>query len=152
MSPGTRGVTLDSNILLYARLEPDSEKGELAGRLVAGCAPHGILAAQVLGEFLAVVRRRRPEQLGDALREAALYRRVFRIAPTGPDTVLAAGDLVRRHGLQIWDAVIWKAAASLGAELFLSEDLQDGLELDGMTVLDPFDPGNASRLELLVGR
>lgn len=143
-------ATLDSNILLYARLEPDSSKGEAATRLIARCAARGVLAAQALGEFLAVVRRRRPEQLADALKEVTLYRQVFRVAPTDPTVILAAGDLVLRHGLQFWDAVIWKAASSLGAELFLSEDLQDGLRLDGVRVLNPFEPGNGAELEGLL--
>jgi predicted nucleic acid-binding protein len=143
--------TLDSNVLIYARLEPDSAKGALALRLIGRCAPRGILAAQTLGEFLAVVRRRRIEQLADAIEEAGLYRRVFTVAPTAPDVVLAAGDLAMRHGLQIWDAVIWKAAASLGANLFLSEDLQDGLELEGMRVLNPFNEANAAEIDRLLG-
>lgn len=115
--------TLDSNILVYARLEPDSAKGALAQAPIARCAPRGVLASQALGELLAVAHHRRPEQLADALREAALYRRVFEIAPTTPDIVLAAGDLALRHGLQIRDAVIGKAASTQGATLFLSEDL-----------------------------
>ena len=143
-------VTLDSNILIYARLEPDSTKGELAAHLVARCAPRGVLAAQALAEFLAVVRRRRPEQLAAAIHEAGLYRRVFKVAPTMPDVILAAGALALRHNLQIWDAIIWKAAAGLGASLFLSEDLQDGLELDGMRVLNPFKEDNTSKLEHLI--
>lgn len=66
-------IALDSNILLYAELEPDSDKGALAADTIAAAALRGILAAQVLGEFLNVVRRQ-PKRLTEAQVQAALYR------------------------------------------------------------------------------
>lgn len=145
-------VTLDSSVLLYAELEPDSAKGELARDLIARAAPRGILAAQALGEFLNVVRRRHPARLPGALEQIELYREVFRIAPTNAPIIMAAGALAHRHRLQLWDAVIWQAAATLGARIFLSEDLQDGLLLEGMMVLNPFANENTGKLDELLDR
>ena len=62
----------------------------------------------------------------------------FELAPTTYTVARAGLALSRAHGFQIWDAVIWCAARSAGAALFLSEDLQDGFELDGMAVINPF--------------
>jgi predicted nucleic acid-binding protein len=137
-----RRVTLDSNILVYAALEPQSEKGQRAADLIDGAAARGVLAAQALGEFVNVIRRRAPELLGQAIDQVGLLRATYVVAPTDGLIVLGAGTLALRHRLQLWDAVIWTAARAAGASVFLSEDLQDGLAIDGMIVLNPFADRN----------
>jgi predicted nucleic acid-binding protein len=41
-------VALDSNILMYAELEPESEKGSRSIELILRSARDGVIAAQVL--------------------------------------------------------------------------------------------------------
>src|SRR5947209_3182991 len=130
-------ATLDSNILVYSELEPDSNKGVRASALIRAAAPTGVLAVQALLEFMAVVRRKRPDRLDAADAKVEAWTRVFEIAPTTSRVARSALDLSRAHGLQIWDAVIWSAAQDAGATVFLSEDLQDGLALGGMRAANP---------------
>jgi predicted nucleic acid-binding protein len=130
-------VTLDSNILVYAELEPETEKGASAKHVIAEAAPRGILAVQALLEFVAVVRRRRPASLESALAKVAAWSTVFETAPTTVAVARNTAVLVRAHNLQVWDAVIWSAARAAGASIFLSEDLHDGLAIDGMRVVNP---------------
>lgn len=129
---------LDSNVPLYAELEPDSEKGRRAARLIAAVADRGVLPAQAIGEFLNVVRRRRPAALAEARRQVEAYRAVFAVVPSDAETMLAAARFAERYDLQFWDSVIWQASVRGGASVLLSEDLQDGFEVDGMRVVDPF--------------
>jgi predicted nucleic acid-binding protein len=131
-------VALDSNILIYAELEPESDKGALAQRLISQTAPRGVLAVQSLLEFVAVVRRKRPESLPSAIVKVSAWAAVFETAPTSSLVADKAMKLVRNHNFQVWDAVIWSAVSSAGADVFLSEDLQNGLRLDGMQALNPF--------------
>ena len=49
-----------------------------------------------------------------------------------------AREVAIRFSLSWWDAQIVAAAQMCGAELLLTEDLQDGQDLDGLTVVDPF--------------
>jgi predicted nucleic acid-binding protein len=132
-------ASLDSNVLIYAELEPETEKGGHAQRIIAAAAPGGILAAQALLEFLAVVRRRRPDSLPSAMAKVEVWSSVFEIAPTTMIVARAAARLVRDHHLQVWDAVILCAARAVGAGLVLSEDMQDGLRLDGARIANPFN-------------
>ena len=143
---------LDSNILVYGFLEPDSDKGRLANELIARISGVGVVAVQAIGEFLWVVRRRRPEWLERATLRSQLLRRVLTPVTTDPELVLAASGLARRHGLQFWDALILRASARGGAGLLLSEDMQDGAELDGVRLLNPFAPANRDRLDALLQR
>ena len=131
-------ATLDSNVLVYSELDGNTEKGRRATSLIAASDLGGVLAVQALLEFAAVVRRKRPERLTEALESIAAWTKVFQLAPTTLDVAQAALRLSVEHNFQIWDAVIWSAARQAGAVLFFSEDLQDGFSLDGMTIVNPF--------------
>ena len=52
-------------------------------------------------------------------------------------TIAAAADLVVDHRLQFWDALIVTAAAEAGCSLLLSEDMQHGFVVRGITIVDP---------------
>jgi predicted nucleic acid-binding protein len=144
--------TLDSNVLIYALVEPDSTKGRQAIELIATTAGRGVLATQALGEFLWVVRRRRPDLAMDALETLGQLREAFTIVDTTVALLAVAAALQSRYRLQLWDALIWQAAASAGANLLLSEDLQDGFRAEGMLVLNPFLAANAEQLDRLLPR
>lgn len=143
--------TLDSNILVYA-LDVDTADKHGVARDLLSKAPSAdaILTVQALAEFLAVIRRKYPQYLVEALAQAERWAALFPLASTGWAHVSAAAELSRAHGLQLWDGIIWQAARSMGASVLLSEDLQDGLSLEGMTVIDPFNPANSNRVAQLV--
>ena len=144
-------AAFDLNILLYSLMEPASVKGTVAQDLIERAGVDGaIVPAQVLGEVLAVVRRRRPDLFGLAVRTVDSFAETFRIAPTDRDLMLGAAAMAERYRLQVWDSVICVAAAKAGATHLLSEDLQDGAMLDGVRVINPFDPANANVVDRLL--
>ncbi|MEO7027316.1 MAG: PIN domain-containing protein [Caulobacteraceae bacterium] len=145
----TARVAFDTNILVYAELEPESDKGERAIELTQVLAPRMILAAQVALEFLAVVRRRAPEDLPRALDLVAWWRATLALAPTTDGIFDDAAGLIRSHRFQVWDAVIWTASRAAGARFLLSEDMHDGLELGGLTAINPFKRDMAELLALI---
>jgi predicted nucleic acid-binding protein len=145
----TGKVALDSNILVYAELEPDSVKGRRALDIIQAAAPRGVLAAQVLLEYLAVIRRRRRDRLADALLKVEAWAVVFEIAPTTNPIVERAARLVADHDFQVWDAVIWCAAQAAGARVLLSEDLHDGLRLGPLLTRNPFAMASAELTALI---
>lgn len=131
-------ATLDSNVLVYATLEPNSEKGRRSREVIQLASARGIVANQALLEFVAVIRRRTPQLLKLAIEQAEAWASVFETAPTTTLISMAAHRLVIAHQLQVWDAVILSAAAGAGATVFLSEDLQDGAVFEGVRVVNPF--------------
>ena len=141
-------VALDSNILLYAELEPDSDKGRRAADLIDRAARDGVIATQVLGEFLRVVQRRAPTSFAGALRQADLYRAVFLTPATTDDAMAAAGALALAEGLQLWDALICTVSARQGAALLLTEDMQDGRTYAGVRLVNPFAGANVAFIDL----
>lgn len=142
-------VSLDSNILVYAALEPASDKGRVASELIARASPKGIVATQALLEFVAVVRRRTPDLTSQAIAQAEAWSAVFETAPTTSSVMRVALRLVAAHQFQVWDAVIWAASQDAGATVLFTEDLQDGFTLNGMAAVNPFTKSAAERARLI---
>ena len=57
---------------------------------------------------------------------------------TDTDLVRRAITTSRRRRLAVWDALIVEAARSSGCDRILTEDLQNGRDFDGVTVVNPF--------------
>jgi len=100
--------------------------------------------------MLSVAHRRKiiPVQLArDAV---AIFERRLQTAAAQPDDLQEASLLSEKHRLQFWDALICVVARRAGATTLLSEDMQDGLKLASLTVVNPFNPANDSLLEELI--
>ena len=142
-------ASLDSNILVYAALEPASDKGRVAADLIAHATLRGILATQALLEFVAVIRRRAPNLTRQAIAQSEAWAAVFETAPTTSPIMRAALGLVAAHRFQVWDAVIWAASEDAGARVLFTEDLQDGFTLNGMAAVNPFTRSAAELARLI---
>jgi predicted nucleic acid-binding protein len=137
-------LTVDSNILVYALDAANPAKRDVARTLLLALRNADVvLTAQVLAEFVNVVRRKLPSGYGAAKDQAKRWAQLFPVLSTSGDDVIRAAAFAEKHRLQLWDAVIWQVARAGGATLFLSEDLHDGVTIQGMTVLNPFNPANA---------
>ncbi len=142
-------VALDSNILIYAELEPDSQKGMRAADLVLRAAADGVIPVQVLGEYLRFIQRRVPEAFEDAIRQASIYQAAFLTPPTTNVIIDKACELAHGHRMQLWDCVVCAASAHAGAKVLLTEDMQDGRIIEGLHLLNPFAASNADTITAL---
>ncbi|MCW5690791.1 MAG: PIN domain-containing protein [Pseudolabrys sp.] len=143
-------VALDSNILIYAELEPESAKGKRAADLILRAARDGVIPAQVLGEYLRFVQRRIPARFEEAARQVSLYQAAFLTPPTTDAVIVAASAMARAHRLQMWDCVVCVAALDAGAKVLLTEDMQDGRTLDGLRLINPFAPENDAAVDAVL--
>jgi len=143
-------VALDSNILIYAELELETDKGRRAADMILRVARDGVMPVQVLGEYLRFIQRRAPHAFAGAIKRSELYRATF-ITPLTTETILeTAAASALAHGLQFWDAVVCAAAASAGAGVLLTEDMQDGRVLNGLRLVNPFNPTNVALMDTLL--
>src|SRR6266700_4931122 len=140
-------VAIDSNVLIYAEFEPDSEKGIRSTELILQAARDGVIPAQVLGEFLRFVQRRLPASFEDAVRQALIYQSVFLTPPTTDAIINKASELARVHRMQLWDGVVCAASAQAGAKVLLTEDMQDGRIIDSLRLMNPFAAANAKSID-----
>jgi predicted nucleic acid-binding protein len=135
------GEFVDTNVLLYAHDRTAGAKRDAAVALIARLIDEqsGLLSTQVLMEFFVSATRRLPRRLDPGA--AAGIVEDFGTWPVFTPSVsdiLAAAKLGRRYRIHFWDALIVQGAASLGAEVIWSEDLNAGQKYSGVTVRNPF--------------
>lgn len=143
---------LDSSILIYAELEPETEKGRRAAAVILLAAQNGVIPVQVFGEFLRFVQRRAPAAFTSACAQVDVCSSLFVTPATSDEILFLAMKIAKAHGLQLWDALICAAAERAGARVLVTEDLQDGREVGGLRILNPFKPASDAVFAELVLR
>lgn len=126
---------LDTNILVYA-FSTDS-RAVVAERLLAKSCTISLLG---LNEFANVAHRKLAmtwTEIGTAL--ASIRFLCPKVLPLDIETHEIALELAQRHRLGFFDALMISSALRGGCETFWSEDMHDGLEIDGrLRILNPF--------------
>jgi predicted nucleic acid-binding protein len=129
------GEFLDSNVLVYAFTD-DPRAAAAQALLDRGCT----ISVQGLNEFANVARRK----LGHSWDEIRAALAVIRdlcpaILPVDLDTHEAALRLAERYGFVMFDALMVAAALKAGSTTLWSEDMQDGMLIDGtLRIANPF--------------
>jgi predicted nucleic acid-binding protein len=132
---------LDTNVLVYAHDRSETRKQPIAQALldVLWRTRRGVLSTQVLQEFYVVTTRKfdPPMRRGAAREIVALYGE-WRIVQVDVALILAASKLEERHAFSFWDALVVEAARRGGATRVLTEDLQAGRRIGGVSIENPF--------------
>ena len=131
--------TFDTNILFYF-LDARSPQKHQQARSLIGLADQDrcIVPLQTLGELCNTAAKKRRDLLPQAQELVKNLQDIFRTASASTEDVLEALAAHQQHGLQFWDALLWATARRAGCQLLLSEDLQDGRVLGGITFRNPF--------------
>lgn len=143
-------MSFDSNILVYAADDQDGRHVRAREVLDRGIASDCILALQALGEFFHVVIRKRIASSEAAQAQVEDWLTIYSTCAADGDALCAAIAISRRHGLSFWDAMLCATVKAAGCDVLLTEDLRDGSELDGMHVVNPFDPANDRLVDLVL--
>lgn len=126
---------IDTNILVYAA-EPGDWNRSIAAQVIdAG----GIVSVQVLNELANVLRSKKRLDWNEVVEALDLVIDLLDVAPVALDTHKLAIDLALRYGIHIYDANILAAALLAGCDTLYSEDMQNGLLVEGrLRVVNPF--------------
>jgi predicted nucleic acid-binding protein len=131
----------DTNVLVYLFDADAPAKRERAREILATDGVEGrlVISTQVLQELFVTVTRKLAVPLPPAEALAALDS-LDELPVTAVDRPLvrAAAELSIRHRISLWDALIVEAARAGGCQVLLTEDLQDGWEVAGLRVENPF--------------
>lgn len=132
----------DTNVLLYADDKSAPAKQQRSRDLMAQHwrSGTGVISLQVLQEYFVNATRKLGVDPRIARRKVELLAE-FDVATPEVADVLAAIDLHRLHGFSFWDALILRSAQQAGCRVLLSEDFQDGRQIDGIQVVNPFRHG-----------
>ena len=134
-------VFVDTNVLLYTHDDRDPAKQGRAREWVTWCwrARSGRISSQVLNELYnnAITKFRQTMPVAKA-RSEVLKLRQWQPPHLDSHTVDGAWHLQDRYGLSYWDALIVSSAHQQGCGYVLTEDLQDGQQIDAVRVVNPF--------------
>ncbi|MEM9292120.1 MAG: PIN domain-containing protein [Acidobacteriota bacterium] len=140
-APKSARTFLDTNVLVYLFDADEPAKQAAARRILNNSEIWGdpILSTQVLQELYVVTTRKlsRPLAPPQAL-EVVRHLLAYPVVQLDGPHVTEAIELSQRHQLSLWDALILTAARAGGCSRVLTEDLHDGLEVEGVRVENPF--------------
>ena len=141
-------IAFDTNILAYAQQEIlEDVRHRQASNLIDRAMDAGaIIPVQVLSEFMNVCKRKLAIAPLDAVSQVQDYLDVFECPQTTATDVTEAAMLAEQMTLSYFDALILTVALRNGATIFLSEDMHDGLEIDGLRIVNPFAAANDALL------
>lgn len=125
----------DTNVLIYAFAKGD-RRAHVAEALLAG---GGFVSVQILNEFVSVAVRKLSMPWADVLDGLAAIRALCQ--PPVPLTIKVheAGLVIaQKYGYHIYDSLVLAAAEVVGCDTVYSEDLQDGQQIGGVTIQNPF--------------
>ncbi len=137
----TAPVFVDTNVLVSARDNADPAKQERAAAWMRYLweGRTGRLSTQVLQEYYVTVTAKlhpglEPEVARSDVRALWSWNPFLVNGPMLEDAWLVQD----RYGLSWWDGLIVAAARTGGCALLLSEDLHEGQDYGGTTVVNPF--------------
>lgn len=129
------GSFLDSNVLLYFASQDPAKAARAEALMDAG----GTINVLILNEMASVMRRKFAyswEQVGRVLETV---RRAFQVEPLLLGTHERGLGVAERYLIGVYDAVIVAAALDAGCDTLWSEDMHDGLVIEGtLTIRNPY--------------
>jgi predicted nucleic acid-binding protein len=125
----------DTNTLIYVA-SGDPLK---AGRAEELIAEGGIISIQVLNEAANVARRKMGLSWPETVAFLSTMRGLLSIRPVTIEIHETGLALAERYGLSIYDAMIVASALEADCDTLWSEDMQDGMLVDGrLRLTNPF--------------
>ena len=105
-------------------------------------AASSVLLLQTLAEFSNVAIRKARILVKDIRRTIDAWCAVLPVQAADDSDLLAALQAVSALRVAFWGAMLWASARRAGVRHLLTEDLQDGFALQGVTFINPFNREN----------
>ena len=134
---------LDTNVFVYVFDATAPAKAKKAARLVRDAVDtgKGMVSYQVVQEFFNVAFRRFAQPMSAAEAEQYLIT-VFRpllAIHSSPALYVEALRIAGKHRLAWYDSIIVASALEGECETLYSEDFQQGRQIEGLRIHNPFD-------------
>ena len=125
---------IDSNVVLYL-FSSDTVKADRAESLLqSGC----LISVQVLNEVASVCLRKLKMTWKDVDFVLQTLKSTCEVLPVTLASHEKAVGLAKRFQISFYDANIVATAVLCGADTLFSEDMQNGMSIESVTVVNPF--------------
>ncbi len=133
---------IDTNVWIYLFDTTAPAKQRISKELLQHFhqTRRGRIAVQVISEWRNTMIKKFSHLINaDFRRRFMRYLAVWKPLPVSPDILIKADELCDRYSFSPYDSIHIQCALELRCEYFLSEDMQDGLVVDGlMTIKNPY--------------
>lgn len=131
---------LDTNILIYSCDEADLNKKSLCIKFLERICETEIpvISTQSLGEFFNIAVKKLNFSKQDAVFEVQKLVKAFPVYEIRTKNVLHAMEISRSTQFSYWDSLILSMAIDTGCSVLYSEDLNNGQEIEGVKIVNPF--------------
>ncbi|RWX79117.1 PIN domain-containing protein [Neorhizobium lilium] len=127
------GNFYDTNILLYLA-SGEVEKAEAAEKAVS---LGGTISVQVLNEFAHVARRKLQFSWAETRDFLSTVQGLLTVVPLTVTLHERGLEIAERYGFSIYDSMILAASLESGCDVLFTEDLQDGMQIEGLSIINP---------------
>ena len=129
------GSFFDTNVLLYLA-SSDAAKAKRAEKLIG---EGGAISVQVLNELANVARRKMRLSWTETHALLSLVRGLLPVHPLTVESHETGLALAERYALSTYDAMIAASALLADCDTLWSEDMQDGMRIEGgLRIANPF--------------
>lgn len=128
------GAFFDTNVIVYFVSEDPRKALRSAELLKAG----GLVSVQVLNEFAWVVRRKFHFEWAAIRLAIEGVRETCEVLPLTFHTHNKGLAVTERHRLNLYDGMLVAAALMAGCSTLYTEDMHDGLTINGLTIRNPY--------------
>ena len=131
-------IFLDSNIWIYSFLESQDHKKHVRSLELARRSDIAI-TTQIITETCSVLYQKTKAKEDYLLELIGSFYERFDPLPINHSQLSQASFIRSRYKIPYWDSLLVAGALELGASIFYSEDLQDGLKIeDKLAIINPF--------------
>lgn len=128
---------IDTNVLVYCYSADDYQKRERAMEILNNF-PDAVTSVHILNEFSNVCIKKAsatPQEVSKMVYELVEY---IKCVQTDPSTVHAALEIKKTFKFSYYDSFHIATAQQHGSKMFFSEDMQDGMVVKGVKIVNPF--------------
>lgn len=134
-------ISIDTNILVYVSDDDEPAKQATARDLIRSVMLKPTkLGLQVVGELQNVLLRRLKQPPWVAAQNARNVLQAFDTFAANERASEEALTQMAAGRLSYWDALLVFSARDAGVKILLTEDMQDGAVIGGVTIINPFAP------------
>ena len=129
---------IDTNIWLYSFIQSQNrEKTEIAKTIIKECEI--VISTQIINEMCVnLIKKVNFSEKKIQNLVQSLYRK-FTVFELSQDILLKSSEIRANYTFSFWDSVVAASALDCDANYLISEDMQDGFNLENkLTIINPF--------------
>jgi len=125
---------IDTNIWLYAFIETGDEQKRLTAKSTIQ-KPDVIVSTQVINEICVNLLKQVSQPEEDIQKLISAFYEKYTVVDVDRAALLKASELRERYSLSYWDSLIVANALNAECGVLYSEDMQDGLQVEGRLMM-----------------